>query len=53
MTKNESTADIPANSAVTGTLKVITQGDMMQGGVGCEVRERASEEVIMKPSPER
>lgn len=53
MTKNESTADIPANSGVTGTWKVITQGDMMQSGVWCEVRERAFEEVIMKPSPER
>ena len=26
---------------------------MMQSGVWCEVRERAFEEVIMKPSPER
>ena len=25
----------------------------MQSGVWCEVRERAFEEVIMKPSPER
>lgn len=53
LTKNQSTADTPASSGVTGTLKVITQGDMMQRGVWCEVRERAFEEVIMKPSPGR
>lgn len=53
LTKNQSTADTPASSGVTGTLKVITQGDMMQRGVWCEVRERAVEEAIMKPSPGR